>query len=253
MKKILISLGMTALSVFAGEREDLLKRLEREYSTAHKELAEKAQTTVEMVGAAGNTSNVAEKHLRLAFDYKLRNTINTAERLKIIEDYKELLREVWIVHETPRDGMGSLAGMMIYGKEAELMRQQTAVWLLDKAAGERWKRIADAPCILNGAKIRLSSGKAKYKAVRYDNKVTLELLLFPESTFSYKGREFAIIRTDIPFTVGDDYSEVFLCELKNGKLETLKKFEMPYFSKFELKGSRLLLIGENNRKEEFML
>ena len=254
MKKIFISLvGIAALSVFSGEREDLIKQFVREYSVAEKTLTEKAETTLELVSAAGNTSHVAGKHLDLAFDYKLRNTPDAAERLKIIETFKAVIEENLTIHQTPREGMGSLAGMSIYSAAAALMRQQTAVWLLDAEAEKRWKRLANVPWMFDGKTVTLSNGKAKFKAVRYDEKVTLELLLFPASTFSYKGRDFAIIRTDIPFSVCDDYSEVYLCELKNGKLSTRIKFKMPFFSKIELKGSRLLLFGHDNRKEEFSL
>ena len=44
---------VAAVAVNAGEREDLLKKFEQEYAGAETEFSEKAETTSELVGAAG--------------------------------------------------------------------------------------------------------------------------------------------------------------------------------------------------------
>lgn len=242
-----------SVAVTAGEREDLLKKFEQEYAVAETELSEKAETTIELVGAAGECSHVSEKHLLQAFDYKLRHTINAAERLQIIADFYKLSKDVQKLHQTPREGMGSLAGMWIYHAEANLMRQQISVWMLDFDDEKRWKRIADAVLVLNGKKIKLDRGKAKFNAVMYDEKVTLEIVLFPRDTFTYKGRDFAIIRTDIQFAGNDDYSKVYLCEKQDGRLQVHSTLKMPYFSSWKLKGEKLVIFGQNSEKEEFCL
>lgn len=255
MKKIFTTVFVLAVfGVFAGEREDLLRKFEQEYAAAETELSEKAETTIELVGAAGECSNVAEKHLFLAFDYKLRHTINMAERLQIIADFYKLSKDVQKLHQTPREGMGSLAGMHIYYAETELMRQQIAVWMLDTKAEKRWKRIANSPFILNDGKIiELERGKAKFKAVMFDEKVTLEIVLFPQNTFTHRGRDFAVIRSDIAFAGNDDYSTVYLSELKNGRLQVYSTLKMPHFTNWKLNGEKLVVFGQNSEKVEFCL
>ena len=151
--------------IFAGEREDLIKQLECEYFIAEKEFTEKAQTTVELANAAANTSHVAERHLLLALDYKLRHTPNTAARVEMLKAYQRLLEELVTLRETPRENMGSLAGMMISAAMVNLQQQQTAVWLLDADTEKRWKRIANVPLLLNGKTIQLTDGKAKFKTL----------------------------------------------------------------------------------------
>ena len=254
MKKFAAAiLIFTVFAASAGELEDLLKKFETEYATAEKELSENAETTVELVSAAGGCSILSEKHLFQAFDYKLRHTINTAERLQIIADFYKLSKDVQKLHQTPREGMGSLAGMHIYYAEAELMRQQIAVWMLDTEAEKRWKRIANAPLVLKGQKIELYRGKAKFDAVMYEQQITLEIVLFPQNTFTHRGRDFAIIRTDIQFAGNDDFSTVYLCEVKNGKLQVAAQFKMPYVTQWVLEGNKLKFIGDKNEKEEIIL
>ena len=242
-----------SVAVTAGEREDLLKKFETEYATAEKELSENAETTVELVSAAGGCSILSEKHLFQAFDYKLRNTSDARDRLQIIEDFHKLSKEVQTLHLTPREGMGSLAGMWIYHAEASLMRQQISVWMLNSEDEKRWKRIADESLVLNGKTIKLDRGRATFSAVMYNQKVTLEIILFPKDTFTYNGRDFAIIRTDILFAGNDDYSTVYLCELKNGTLEVRTTLKMPYFTSWNLKGKNTLHIQYNEIVENISL
>ena len=244
---------VAAVAVTAGEREDLLKKFEQEYAAAEKELSENAETTVELVSAAGGCSILSEKHLFLAFDYKLRNTSDARDRLQIMEDFHKLSKEVQTLHLTPREGMGSLAGMWIYHAEANLMRQQISVWMLNSEDEKRWKRIANTPFILKGQKIELYRGKAKFNAVMYEQQVTLEIVLFPKDTFTYMGRDFAIIRTDIQFAGNDDYSKVYLCEKKNGRLQVYSTLKMPHFTNWKLNGEKLVVFGQNSEKEEFCL
>ena len=240
---------VAALAVTAGEREDLLEKFEQEYAVAQTKLLEKAETTIELVGTAGECSHVSEKHLLQAFDYKLRHTINTAERLQIIADFYKLSKDVQKLHQTPRKGMGSLAGMHIYYAEAELMRQQIAVWMLNKKDEKRWQRIANTPFILKGQKIELYRGKAKFDAVMYEQQVTLEIVLFPQNTFTHRGRDFAIIRTDIPFAGSDDFSRVYLFELKQGKLLVHTTCKFPFVNKWAVSGDTItIFFGDKKEK-----
>ena len=83
--------------------------------------------------------------------------------------------------------------------------------------------------------------------------VTLEMVLFPDMTFTYGGRHFAILRSDLPFAGSDDYSEVYLAELKKDKkLHTIRKLPYPYVSKWELRGD-FLIIRYNNSKSKVAL
>ena len=256
MKKIFTTalvVVVAAVAVTAGEREDLLKKFEKEYADIEKKFLKDAETTVELVGAAGECSNVAEKHLFQAFDYKLRHTKNPAERLQLIEDFYKLSKEIQTLHLTPRENMGSLAGMWIYHGKAHLMRQQIAVWMLDTEAEKRWKRIANASLVLKGQNIEFERGKAKFAAVMFDEKVTLEVVLFPKDTFAYLNRDFAIIRSDIQFAGNDDFSTVYLVELKQGKLQVAAQFKMPCFTHWKLQGNKLTIFDSNNNaKEEFI-
>ena len=113
MKKFFTTALVVVVAAVAvtAEREDLLKKFEKEYADIEKKFLKDAETTVELVGAAGECSNVAEKHLFQAFDYKLRHTTDAAERLQLIEDFHKLSKEVQKLHQTPREGMGSLAGI----------------------------------------------------------------------------------------------------------------------------------------------
>ena len=253
MKRFFISIfALSLIAVSAGEREDLLKKFEQECA-AEEEDSEKAQTTVELVGAAGGASTLSEQHLFLAFDYKLRHTADVAERLHLIADFNKLSKAVQKLHLTPREGMGSLAGMWIYHAEANLMRQQIAIWMLDAEAEKRWKRIADVQLVLKDKSIQLDHGRATFNSVMYGEKVTLELIIYPKDTFSSGGDDFAIIRTDIRFAGNDDYSNVYLCRLKDGKLQVHAKCRMPFFTKWELLGKKLVIFGYNKAREEFAL
>ena len=263
MKKVLVSIGICILTavviyihfnkLFTGtERESLLKKFAQEYAVAEKEF-DSAFTTGELVSGAGGLRRISEKHLCEALDYKLRHTSDAAERLRIIEDFHTLSKEIQIVHLTPREKMGSLIGMWIYHAEANLMQQQISVWMLNSEEEKRWKRIADAPLLWNGEKIQLSRGKAKFEDVMYNQKVTLEIVIFPKQTLTYMDRDFAIRRSDIEFAGNDDFSRVCLCELKNGILEVRSSLKMPYFTKWEFKGNKLIIYGNNNAREEFTL
>lgn len=250
MKKIFTTaIVIAAFAASAGERENLLKKFEREYAVAQTEFLKKANTTVELVGSAGECATLSEKHLFQAFDYKLRHTASAEERLQIIADFHKLSKELQTLHQTPREGMGSLAGMQIYHAEANLMRRQIAIWMLDPETEKRWNRMANVPFILNGKSIELDRGKAKFDAVMYGRKVTLEILLSPQNTFTYQNRDFAIIRTDIPFAGNDDFSTVYLCEFDGKKLQVHTKCKFPLLCKWKVTG-KTITIFTGNKKEK---
>lgn len=213
--------------VWAAEREELLEFFEQEYVVTEKEHSEKTKTNVDLVGAAGNYCAVLKKQLFQALDYKLRHTAEASERLRILKDFYLMSQGVQKIHQTPRKGMGSSIGMYIYLAEANLMRRQIAILMLDQEAEKRWKRISNAPLILKEKTIMLDRGKASFKSIMYGDEVTLELILFPQDTFTCYGRDFVIIRTDIPFAVNDDFSTVYLCELKSGKIVVHTKLKSP--------------------------
>ncbi len=237
MKKLFVFLLCAAIvNAVADERTELLKNFAAENAAAEKSM-QNSVTTVELVGSAGANWGVAESHLVRALDYKLRHTADAGERLKILMEFHELSREVQRVFDTPRKYMGSMAGMLIYGRIAQLLQHRTAVLMLDAEAEKRWKRLAGATIKIEGRKVELKQGRGKYTTG--ENK-TFDVMIFPKYTFTWQNRVFAVFRTDIMFGVCDDYSTVWVYELKNGILEQHTKCDFPYFSKYILKGDELI-------------
>lgn len=245
MKKILALLLCASFVCTAAEKTKLQEQFHKENSEV-KKFMDNAMTTVDLVGAAGNDWNVTEKQLMLAFDYKLRHTSDLKERLKIIGDFHDLSREVQKIFDTPRENMGSLAGMYIYSHIAELMRRQTAILMLDDQSEKRWKRIAHAPLQIEGKNITLENGKDEFTAKAYGREYNFFIMLFPQDTFTFRNRDFAVIRTDIFFSASGDFSTVYLCELKNGKLKLHTKCKFPLISKWELKNGIFTFYGDKS-------
>ena len=115
------------------------------------------------------------------------------------------------------------------------------------------RKIADAELELNGKKIKLKGGKAKFDAVMYDKEEELEILLFPKDVFVFENRFFVVINTNIQFSGNNDFSTTYLCEMKKGKLQVLTKLKMPCVTKWVLEGNKLKFIGDKNEKEEVFL
>lgn len=235
--------GTMMLSVFAGERENLLKAFASETAEAEKSF-QAAMTTVELTGAAGKLWQVSEKQCVKALDHKLRHTEDPQVRLTLLENFHSLSREVQEIFDTPRENGGSLIGMQIYHHIAVLFQQQTAILMLDGETEKRWHLIADAPLSLNGQDLQLKQGKVRFTAVMYGDEVPLELVLFPKDTFHFQDRDFAVIRTDRRFTANDDFSTVYLCELKKGKLQVHTQCRFPIITKWELNGDSLIFYSE---------
>ena len=252
MKKIIV-MFLSVVAIFnalAGEREVLLKTFEKEYSGAVA-VWQNAMTQIDLTAAAGNNWQVAESQLFRALDYKLRHTANAAERLQMLADFYHLSREVQKIYDTPRENMGSGAGMRIYSTIASHMNQYIAVLMLDSESEKCWRKISDAKLELNSKQIKLKGGKAKFDAVMYEQQVTLEIVLFPQNTFTHRGRDFAIIRTDIQFQFAgnDDFSTVYLCELKNGKLQVHTKCKFPFVNKWAVSGDTItIFFGDKKEK-----
>ena len=120
---------------------------------------------------------------------------------------------------------------------------------MEFAVSVRWRQISDAEVDLGGKTIKLANGMANFNSVMYDQKVNLEILLFPQDTFSYQNRIFAIIRTDVPFAGNDDFSTVYLCELKKNKLFVHSVCEFPLITKWELQESCLYFYSQDNSQK----
>ena len=103
--------------------------------------------------------------------------------------------------------------------------------------------------ILDGKEIQLKHGKAKFETTMYSRKEMLEIILSPKDTFCFQNRDFAIIRTDIPFAGNDDFSTVYLLERQDGKIKSHTKCNFPFFSKWELNNSKLILHYDKNTQE----
>lgn len=249
MKNLITALCcMTFTLLAAGEREELLKEFRQETAAAD-QVFQSAMTTIELTAGAGEVWSTAEKQLYRALDHKLRHTADSKKRLQILKNFHALSKRIQQISDTPRRQLGSLAGMRIYHTIAVHIQQQTEILMLDEKAEKLWNQIADSTLLLDGKEIKLQQGKAEFDAVMYDEKTPLEILLFPKHTFSYDSRLFVIIRTDKAFSGNDDFSTIYLCEAKQGKLYIHTKCKMPFFTKFELKNNQFILYGFDGRKE----
>lgn len=235
--------GFAALLLYSGEKETLLKQFQQEDAEAEKILQE-AFTTVELVGAAGNSRAVAEQQLFRALDYKLRHTRNQDERLKIISDFHDLGQKIRQIRDTPREHRGSVFGMHLYSHIADHINQFIAVLLLDPAAGKRWNRIKDADLVIGKKTIYFRQGKAEFSIDEKSLEDNYYTIVYPKDTFTFKNRDFAVIRTDLLYSGNDDFSTVYLCELVNGKLLVHTKCEFPFISKWDIKGDTFTFYDE---------
>ena len=244
---VLFSVAMIS-PISAGEREILLKTFAAETAEAEKSF-QAAMSTIELTGEAGHLWDVAEKQCLKALDYKLRHTEDPHARLTILKNFHLLSREVQKICDTPRENRGSLIGMHIYHHIAILFRQQTAILLLDNEKEELWHLIADSTLLLNGQELRLEQGKTGFTSKMHGEKVTLELILFPEDTFRFRGHDFAVVRTDIRFAGNDDFSSVYLFELKKGKLQVHTRCQFSSIKKWELNGDFLMFHSEKDTQK----
>ena len=235
-------------NALAGEREVLLKTFEKEYSGVVA-VWQNAMTQIDLTAAAGNNWQVAESQLFRALDYKLRHTANAAERLKMLTDFHRLSREVQKIYDTPRENMGSGAGMRIYGTIACHINQYIAILLLDSESEKRWRKISDAKLELNSKQIKLKGGKAKFDAVMYDKEEELEILLFPKDVFVFQNRVFVVIFTDIQFAGNDDFSTTYLCKFEDGKLRVHTKSKLARVTRWYIKNDILVLSNEKKTEK----
>ncbi|MBQ9088135.1 MAG: hypothetical protein IJY46_05065 [Lentisphaeria bacterium] len=234
MKSIsIICLCLFSSFAFTAERENLLTDFHKENIAVQKEW-DNAMTQNALTGAAGNNWRVAQHQLFRALDYKLRNTSELQKRLDILNKFHVLSRKVQKIYDTPRKDRGSIIGMQIYSHIAYLMQQQIDILLLDNKTELQWNRLANAELVIDGKEVELKDGIAEYCTVMYKENVTLEIILFPKDTFLCRNRNFAVIKTDIRFAGNDDYSSVYLYELKNNKLTLKAKCEFPSITKWEL-------------------
>ena len=240
-----------ALLLSADEREELRKTFEKETLAAETALRE-AESTVELTAAAGQLRLLAEKQLYRALDWRLRHTVSAAERERLLTDLFLLGGEVQSLLKTPREELGSLGGMRIYCAASELLQRATEILMLDEMDGARWEKIANCTLVLQeNEQIELKRGKASFQRVLHGQKVTLQILLFPKDTFTYQGRDFAVLCANVPFAVNNSFSSAYLCERKNGKLLLHTRCRTPYVSRWILQGKSLLIL--DGTKEEIPL
>lgn len=252
--RIALTLYLCALMLplAGGEREDLLNTFKKENAEAEK-LADEAFTTIELTGAAGNSREIAKTQYLRALDYKLRHTADRRKRLELLDDFYGLSREIQQVADTPREDKGSVIGMHIYYHISSLLKQQTDILLLDSEAEKRWRRIIGAPFYISGQKIWQKQGKGEFTAKMYDREEKLEFILYPKDTFSFRNRDFAVIRTDRRFSGNDDFSTVYLFELKDGKMQVRTKCKFPFFDSWKLQDSEIIFYYDQKMQKVDLL
>lgn len=224
----------------AQERERLLTEFTVQYRQAEKVLVN-AMTTVEMTAAAGNCQNISEQQLFRALEYKLRQTGDQAERLKIIAGFHRFSRDIQQLLATPRQMYGSSAGMRIYHAAAESMQRQIAILMLSADAEKRWQTVADAPLTIENKPVLLQNGRGSLTLPMFGQNSELEITVSPGNVFSFQQRTFVLIQRDTFLAMNDDYAAVYLAELQDGKLQIRNKSKLPYISKWELKANKLTL------------
>ena len=97
--------------------------------------------------------------------------------------------------------------------------------------------------------IRQGNNGLRYFNIRPGNHLHTSAPFTAEHTFSFQNRDFAIINIDMQFTVSDDFSTVYLCELKDGKMQVHTKFDLPYFTRWELKNNEFVLYNNDNMQK----
>ena len=222
MRKIITVMSIISVfTAFAGEREDLLKTFKAEDAKVQ-QVMDKAMTTIEITGASGFGWNVAEKQLLRVLDWKLRQTSNAGERLAMLQTFYDLAKEIQKIMDESWENTGTIESFLRSSRCALLMNRQAAIWLADKEEAARWKRIAFAKGKVGNNEITLKDGRDEFETVLYDEKTTLEIILFPGNTFTKNGRDFARITTDVAKSANDDFMSVYLCEIKDGKIISAK-------------------------------
>ena len=223
MKKIvLFMLSVLVYCGYADERIDWLNKFEAERNLLEKK-NEKAFTTVDITFAAGEAMNLSEAYLNVALDYKLRNVKDGNERLRLLADFAELNREIQKILDAAREGTGSIESCLRYSRIDNMQSRQIYIYLADKAAAARWKRISDAEGVLDGQKIEFRKGQGEFTAKMYDDEVVLYATLYIDKTFTFDGRDFALFNTDIAGSMNDDFATLYICEFKNGKIVNTHK------------------------------
>lgn len=229
MKKIvLFMLSVLVYCGYADERIDWLNKFEAERKVLEKK-NEKAFTTVDITFAAGEAMNLSEAYLNVALDYKLRNVKDGNERLRLLADFAELNREIQKILDASREGTGSIESCLRYSRIDNMQSRQIYIYLADKAAAARWKRISDAEGVLDGHKIEFRKGQGEFTAKMYDDEVVLYATLYIDKTFTFDGRDFALFNTDIAGSMNDDFATLYICEFKNGKIVNTHKCNTVFY------------------------
>lgn len=188
-----------------------------------------------------------------ALEYKLRQISDRKKRLELLEDSFTLCRTVFKITNERDPHEGSAGPMTRYARGASLFQQQRDILMLDDKAQKRWDLIADAPLEIDRSTIQLKKGRGEFTSMMYGRPTFQEILLFPADTFSFQNRHFALIRSDSPGSMNNDFSRVFLCEVKQGKLIVLRKSSFSHFSRWTLKDALLILYHHNGSKEKIFL
>lgn len=248
MKSILLVLmSLFCIVLSADEREDLLKKFEAEQAAVESEYKD-AFTTLDLTVGAGRRKSVAESLLYRALEYKLRQTADVKERLHLLALFAELNREFQSIYDEPREGTGSLENMLRYSRVDNLAVRQAYIWLADRDAEQRWKRICNAVGMLGKNEIRLVNGRASFETEMYNSNVKLVINIFIDKTFTYNGRDFVLFYSDLDGAVNDDFCTLYFCEFKDGRIIKSHVCRNAYFDKMIYNNGKLTLVKGKDRE-----
>ena len=216
MKKYLFVLLAVSLCGCVPDELETLKKAFRAEDDELKKGLDKAMTTVEICGSAGEHWQVAEKQLLRTLDWKLRQTKDAAERIAMLKVLHELGNEIRGIMEESYEGTGTIEPVNRSFRAALLLNRQQMIWMLNKEEKARWDRVANASGMIGGKKITLKNGRAEFVTKMYDENTKLEIMLSPGDISTRDGRDFVRIKTDIPKANNDDFESIYRCEVKDG-------------------------------------
>lgn len=127
-----------------------------ERQTAEAEL-EKATTQIELTGAAGALTSLAEERVAIALEYKL-SKLSQSERIKLLIDQAEWQR-LMDRRNSESMGEGSIAPMMQRGREEARLKNRFMELTVPEGIRQVFQSIKNAPVRFNGKMVRLVHGE----------------------------------------------------------------------------------------------
>lgn len=118
---------------------------------------ENAQTQLELTGAAGELTTLAEGRMIAALEYKL-STLPKTKRLALLRDQSEWQR-LMDRRNAETMGDGSIAPMMQHGREESRLKNRFLELTVPEEVCQAFLVMKNAPVCFNGKMVRLAHGE----------------------------------------------------------------------------------------------